>query len=134
MKKLKKQAFQNSLIVIILILQSCEQSKHTLVTVKTDLFDFDVSDKLSLNIITLADSSFALLNTVTSDTIFVISGVHSWNLSEREPKVMYVPPGITLNNMDTTGYLITRSLFFDIDDYRLQNVYRGICAFAKFQI
>ena len=47
---------------------------------------------------------------------------------------MYVPPGITLNNMDTTGYLITRSLFFDIDDYRLQNVYFTIIDNYKVKI
>lgn len=114
------------IIFLILLMASCKTDTAINETkaIETEFFSIDFRNDIDIkkanNAIILDDR----------DTLYYKTGIAISNLSEREPKIVYIPPSTNeeqdkemiakLDSMDNT--FVTRSKLYDIDKYRKQNV------------
>lgn len=63
-----------------------------------------------------------LISIAGTDTIIYRIGVGTHNLAEIDPEIIYLPNGVDTTNMDLSNVITTNKIYFDIDEYRKQNV------------
>lgn len=135
MKQKEKKLVFNCVIFLSLIF-SCNvfNSKTYVTKIETAYFSLEISDNEIENPFFTnygQDSLQGIMYNQKGDTIYFDIGFSVSTLTEKEPKVLFVPyvQGVDRKSLvdtklfDTSGLVIADKEDFDLDSYRLQNVF-----------
>lgn len=125
-KRQKKLGFYEFLLLcsICLSVVSCK-SKSTQIVLKGDFFSINFPEKDSVFFVKGDDSRYgAIIWKGCEDTIKYRFGYVVNTLTEDDPQVIYLPIAKQdSGKVDTSNYILANDQFFDLDDYRKQNVF-----------
>jgi hypothetical protein len=131
---LKRRKLVYSTVIIVLFLSACKERAITSSSdvVETAFFSINMpSDTKDAYAVIYAEDSLSGKLYKGTDTTYFDIAYEVNTLTEREPKVLFVPSGgnedkralIDTNIVDTSGLIIAEREDFDLDFYKKQNIF-----------